>query len=79
MEHVDITQAHNELMEELFGISRDKRFDPYKPIKRSVYTKAMKKVQDKHGLKQGHPDFMGWIFTCIGNSPIIIEDEEGAE
>lgn len=90
-EHVDISKAHGELMEELFGsgVKIDRIHDemtitvedggyilPY--VTRSKYTEAMHKIQDKHGLKQGHPQFLEWVFTCVGHSPIIVEDEEGA-
>lgn len=71
MEKVDLNEAHNELMSELFEERREGR------VTRSAYTKALIKVQDKYGLKQGHPDFLGWIMTCIGNSPELVEDEEG--
>lgn len=69
---VDINQAHEELLIELFGsVPEDVAV---LEVKRTDYTEAMKKVQDRHGLKQGHPDFLAWVFTCVGRSPMIIED-----
>jgi len=72
MEQVDLNAAHEELLSELFEERRAGK------VTRSSYTKAMHKVQDKYGLKQGHPQFLEWVFTCVGHSPIIVEDE-GAE
>lgn len=76
-----IEQAYKELMNELFGSEVYEEGTKVSDlrVKRSVYTVAMHKVQEKYGLKQGHPDFAGWVFTLISRSPNIIEDEEGEE
>jgi hypothetical protein len=82
MGKVDINQAHEELLTELFGTTDITTFDiieskmKVKSVHRSAYTKAMEKVQKKYGLRQGHPDFLAWVFTCVGRSPMIIEDGE---
>lgn len=72
MEKVDINQAHEELMIELFGSVPEE--NALNIVTRSEYTRAMQKIQDKYGLKQGHPDFLGWVFTCVGHSPLIVEN-----
>jgi hypothetical protein len=79
MEHVDINKAHDELIEKLFCVPANTIGSVVGlKISRSFYTKCMEAVQDKYGLKQGHPQFLEWVLTCVGRSPIIIEDEEGA-
>lgn len=80
MEKVDLQKVQDELKAEisieLFGTSEG--IIIINEVKRSTYTRAMEKVQNKYGLRQGHPQFLEWVFTCVGQSPIIIEDEEGA-
>lgn len=72
-----INKAFEEFMIELFGSVPEDIAS--QKVNRSEYMEKMKKVQEKYGLKQGHPDFVGWLFTLIGRSPIIIEDDkEGA-
>jgi hypothetical protein len=71
---IDINVVYEEFLRELFGsVPEDVSSQE---VKRSEYTKAMKAVQERHGLKQGHPDFVGWVFTLVGRSPMIIEDNE---
>lgn len=74
MGKVDINQAHEELMTELFGKFYREKQEPLM-VERTTYTRAMETVQKKYGLRQGHPDFLAWVFTCVGRSPMIIEDE----
>ena len=74
---VDVKQAHGELLVELFGRPTidDPKVDLQQlEVEHTKYVDAMHKVQDKYGLKQGHPDFLEWIFTCVGPSPIIVAD-----
>lgn len=79
MMKTDLGKVHDELLHEIFGKIEGDIDVSTVCVRRGVYTKAMKKVQDKYGLRQGHPDFLEWVFTCVGRSPIIIEDKEGAE
>lgn len=80
-----LNEAYEAFMYELFGSTSkeltDKGVAPDElSVTKKSYTEAMHKVQDAYGLKQGHPLFMEWVFTLVGNSPIIVEnDEEGAE
>lgn len=79
-----INEAYEAFIYELFGSTKkeldDKGLTPSSmTVTRKQYTEAMHKIQDQYGLKQGHPNFMEWVFTLVGNSPTIIEDnEEGA-
>ena len=71
---MEITGAYEEFLTKLFGrvpedVSKEQ-------VTRSRYTEVMKQVQEKHGLKQGHPLYMTWIFTLVGNSPIIVDDND---
>lgn len=78
-EQVDIGGVYEEFMVELFDLPKSEweaNFPANREVARSRYTEVMKKVQDEHGLKQGHPQFMEWIFTCVGRSPIIVDDNE---
>ena len=69
-----VTQAYEEFLIELFGsVPEDVSTCQ---VTRSKYTETMKRVQEKYELEQGKPDFLEWIFTCVGRSPIIIEDTE---
>lgn len=74
MTKVDILSAHRELIIELFGREPDELSS--ESVTRTTYTEAMKKIQRRYGLEQGHPDFLEWVFTCVGRSPRIVEDEE---
>lgn len=74
--NVNISEAHEELMYRLFG-SDITEVDPTTlSVSRKKYDKKLKEVQKEYGLKQGHPQFMEWVFTCVGRSPIIVEDED---
>jgi hypothetical protein len=76
MHRVDINQAYHDFMVLLFGeVPKDVAQEQ---VTRARYTELMKQVQDDYGLRQGHPDFPAWVFTLVGRSPMIIEDEEGA-
>lgn len=73
-----VSEAHEDLWKKLFPkVPEDKPFAF--SVKRSVYTKAMKEVQEERGLKEGHPAFLMWTLYQIGHSPIIIEDGEDSE
>jgi hypothetical protein len=71
MKQVDLGKVYDEFAQEFI------QYMTLEGISRTDYTKAMHKVQDKYGLKQGHPQFLEWVFTCVGRSPVIIEDKEG--
>ena len=71
IERINTVQLHEELIYRLFGSNPESL-----QVSRSRYTEELKKIQDENGLKQGHPDFLEWVFTCVGRSPIIIDDEE---
>ena len=78
-EQVDIGGVYDEFMVALYDLPKseiDKKEPSELEVTRSHYTKVMKQIQKDYGLKQGHPQFMEWIFTCVGRSPIIIEDDE---
>ena len=78
-EQVDISGVYEEFMVELFNLPKtdwEANFPANREVTRSRYTKIMKQIQKDYGLKQGHPQFIEWIFTCVGRSPIIIEDDE---
>lgn len=70
---LNLAEIHQELLHELFGdtIPEGEAFT----ANRTDYSNAMKKVQDKHGLKQGHPQFASWLMTMLMQSPTITEDE----
>lgn len=77
MSNERIQKAYDEFMIELFGeVPKDVSL---MTVSRSGYTKAMQDVQTKYSIKQGDPDFIEWLFTLIGRSPMIIEDEETTE
>lgn len=73
---IDMNEVYKEFSDELTKLSIP--HNGFMGVKRLDYTKAMEKVQKKYGLRQGHPQFLEWVFTCVGRSPMIIEDEEGA-
>ena len=68
-----IPAASEAFLIELFGSVPDDVQE--KTVSREDYTKALHKVQDDFGLKQGHPEFISWVFALLGNSPQI-EGEE---
>lgn len=75
MGKVDINQMYDELLHELFGDIIGAVDVSTLMVRRSKYTEAMHKIQEKYGVKQGHKDFLPWILTCVGRSPKIVEDE----
>lgn len=70
-----VTQAHEELMIELFGHVPTKK----PSVDRSTYTKAMHRIQEKYSLGRGEPGHLEWVLTLIGQSPKIVDDKEGSE
>jgi hypothetical protein len=66
-----IKKAHDELMLKLYGTTiEDPRMGS---VYRDDYTKAMLEVQEKYGLEQGDPDFLEWMLTLVGRSPMLID------
>jgi hypothetical protein len=69
-----IGRAYIELMTKLFGSV------PANPHERSVerdtYDTAMKDVQEQYGLEQGDPDFLEWVLTVVGRSPVLTQRGE---
>jgi hypothetical protein len=76
MNNVDdrIGRAYSELMTKLFGSV------PINPhvcsVERDVYETAMKEVQEQYGLTQGDPDFLEWVLTAVGRSPVLTDKGE---
>lgn len=79
MNKISINDVYEEFLTELFS-TLEGAINPYElQVSRSRYKDAMNKIQDKYGLRQGHPQFIEWIFTCVGRSPVIVDDKKGAE
>lgn len=69
-----LTEAHNEMMMELFGEV------PKEPgtlqVDRDKYKESLHRVQNKYGLRQGDPDFLEWVLTALGRSPMLTSEGE---
>lgn len=74
-----VTTAYNELIKDLFG---DSTVDvSTRMVTRKDYKTSMLKIQEKHGLEEGHPKFLEWTLTLAGRSPRFIDrtsDQKGA-
>jgi hypothetical protein len=69
-----ITEAFNDFMQRLFG---EVPADPRRlSVDRTRYTETMLEVQKEYGLQQGDPDFLEWVLTLVGRSPVITEGRE---
>lgn len=72
--HVDnrVDLAYNEFMTRLFGsvptVPQDEQVD------RDKYTEEMVAVQERYGLHQGDPDFLEWMLTLVGRSPVLTSE-----
>lgn len=74
MKRVNTARLHEEFLHKLFGDVIPVG-DAYQ-ADREAYTRAMHEIQEKYGLKQGHPDFPAWLMTLLIHSPAIIGDSE---
>lgn len=69
-----VTEAFNDFMMELFGeLPKDVS---EKTIDRDRYTEAMKAIQEKYGLTQGHPQYLEFMLTLVGRSPQFTKGAE---
>lgn len=65
--------AYSALMDRLFTeLPEDVKV---KHVTRSHYTKALRDTEEQFGIGQGDADYLEWVLTLIGRSPIIVEDE----
>ena len=68
-----LASAYGDLMHALFGeIPIDIRL---RNVSREHYTKALRQVEVEYDIKQGDEDYLEWVLTLLGRSPIINEDE----
>lgn len=64
-----ITKAYNEFMTRLFG---EVPQDPGTlTVEKEHYTTEMMRVQKRYGLEHGDPDFLEWMLTLVGRSPML--------
>lgn len=70
-----LEKIHTEFMDNLSGSLLANDAGEAKSVLRSVYVRELDKIQEKYGLREGHPDFMLWILLLLGRSPCIIDDE----
>jgi hypothetical protein len=69
-----VTKAYNEFMVRLFGTIPSHPNELF--VDKEVYTKEMHTVQERYGLTQGTPDFLEWVLTLVGRSPVLTSEGE---